>query len=57
MKIGQAIRIIEVEPLEDWVDASANLDHSNEEESKVILLTNHKKEVVTNERIADLLPV
>lgn len=57
MRIGKAIRIIEVEPLEDSVNTSTDLDHSDEEDPEEILLADHKKEVAINERVADLLPV
>lgn len=57
MRIGKAIRIIEVEPLEDWVDTSTDSDYSDEEDPKEVLLADRKKEVVINEPVADLLLV
>jgi hypothetical protein len=56
MRIGKAIRIIEVESLEDLTDTSVDSNHSDKEEPRKILLVNRQEEV-TDERAADLLLV
>lgn len=57
MRIGEAVRIIMVEPFEDSTEVPVDPEDQSIRDSKPQKILLEEAEVITSERASDLLPV